>query len=369
MNIAFIIPSLVDGGAERVVVTLADYWYSSGHEITLFTFTAKENDFFIPVQPIKRISLSRGKGDNKIQRLINKIHITREFRKHIKKNHYDFIISFLPKANIVSLLASLHLKTRVIVCERNIINDPDIDWLQNFLRCLLYPMSYKISVQHKGIRDELLNTYKSIRSSRVYITPNPVRKLNLPDNIAALKNIEPFCNWKPIILGVGRFTKVKAFTDIIAAFALLSKCKPEAGLILIGDGPEYTACTELVQKLGLSNKVYMPGRITQIDEWYFKADIFVTATHYEGFPNAIAEALSAGLPVVAFSAPSIDLLVQDGYNGYIIKERSIETMAKKIIDLINSQELYQQLSHNATLIHTQYNIETVSKIWFEEVLV
>ena len=220
-----------------------------------------------------------------------------------KKINPDFIISFLPKTNILTLSASLFTGYKVIVCERNIINDPDIDSRQHFIRGLFYRLSYKITVQHSEIFNELLETYPFLKKKKVLVTPNPVNAFKA-SSTGEIKSIFPDYSSKDhLLIGVGRFTPTKAFKDLIHVFTLLHTNNESIKLVIFGEGPEYAECKDLVHEMNLERYVALPGQTGDINSWFAVSDAFVTTTYYEGFPNALAEALSAGLPSIAFDSP------------------------------------------------------------------
>jgi glycosyltransferase involved in cell wall biosynthesis len=151
-------------------------------------------------------------------------------------------------------------------------------------------------------------------------------------------------------------------------FSLLQRETKKVKLVICGDGEELKECKTLAKKLEINDSVFFPGNVRDINKYYAVSDIFVTTTLFEGFPNAVTEALSAGIPVVAFDAPSIAAFIQDDCNGYVIKDRDHKEMARKIAALINDDVLYKKLSLNAVDICDKYSMENINAIWMEKVL-
>jgi glycosyltransferase involved in cell wall biosynthesis len=365
MKLLFVTPSVGMGGAERVVAMLANEW-ALEHSVHILTLT-EEADFYTISERIKRHKIFlRYKHWYDLGKAAKSILAMRRVFTGINP---DFIISFMLHPNILSLIAGLGMKKKIVICERNIIRDTNINKRQNFLRRFLYPRAYKITVQHDEIYREFLAVYPHISPGKVFITPNPVNKFIYNNNPLDIKKFFPHSNQgDKLILGIGRFTPVKAFKDLISVFNLVHKKYTDARLAILGDGQEYGECNQLIQSLSLDDYVSLPGRIEDMNPWYHSADIFVTTTFFEGFPNALAESLAAGLPAVAFEAPSIPALIKDGVNGYIVKERNQALMAEKICFLLNNPDVYIRMSDNAQKIAVEFSLENINTIWFEQIL-
>jgi glycosyltransferase involved in cell wall biosynthesis len=112
---------------------------------------------------------------------------------------------------------------------------------------------------------------------------------------AATSNAKP--NVNPIVIGVGRLTKQKRFDLLIKAFALIKR--RDAQLIILGDGADRGRLLKLIADLGLSDRVSLPGFVTDVAEQYRQADLFVLTSRYEGLPAVVLEAMAANCPVLS----------------------------------------------------------------------
>jgi glycosyltransferase involved in cell wall biosynthesis len=367
MNIIFAGTDMGMGGAELVVSKLANSW-TTWHNITIATLLDQSSDFFSLNPSLKRISLNF--YPTKWYHIIRLIRVIIKLRIIYTAGNFDYIISFMPKMNIYSLLALLFTGKKLIICEHSIINRPDISKRVNLFRKIFYRYAYKITIPHEEIYRELINTFPSINKKKVIITPNPVD----PFPRDASNNFSPsdvFVNYSPddkILIAAGRFVPNKAHKDTIIAFSLLRKEIKKVKLIICGDGEELNECKTLVEKLGLNDLVSFTGNVRDINKYYAISDIFVTTTQFEGFGLALTEAMSAGIPVIAFDAPYLAVLIHNDYNGYLIKDRDHKEMARKIAALINDDVLYKKLSLNAVDICDKYSMENINAIWMEKVL-
>jgi glycosyltransferase involved in cell wall biosynthesis len=352
------------GGAERVVSKLANRW-SSRHNVAIVTLCGAASDFCIVNPSVQRLSIElphkRWYNFSRFFRMVLRL------RNIYYRKNPDYILSFLPRMNILSLFALLFSKKKLIICERNIINDPTLSRRIKFFRKLLYKKAYKITVQHEEIHSELLKTFPVMEAGKVVITPNPVEPFTSCPKIE-LSSL--FGNYSPgdkVLLAAGRFTAVKAHKDTIAMFSFLKKKMENVKLIICGNGNEFEECRRLACELGLEDSAAFPGLVENIQNYYSASSLFVTTTHFEGFPNALTEALAAGLPAIAFNAPSISVFIKDGHNGFLIDSRNPEDMAEKVCRLLKDEALYKEFSENAAKISTEYSMDAIEKIWMEKV--
>ena len=149
------------------------------------------------------------------------------------------------------------------------------------------------------------------------------------------------------ILAIGRFVGKKAPHLTIEAFNLVRKDIPDARLVMAGDGPLFEECKQLVKSLGIQNDVKFLGRISVDQQMQLFEDAYMFVQHSrisdegdsEGTPVVILEASAAGLPVVSTIHAGIPKVVMDGKTGYLAKENDVESMALKMIDLLNNKDL------------------------------
>ena len=365
MKVFFIIPSLVVGGAERIVALLAHNWSEKENSITIVTYQDQDKDFYKVQSPTKKICIYPTFFSESILKYIQ---IIARLRNIFIFNKDSYFISFLPKANILCLIASIGLKRRLVICERNIINDPDIDKKQDFFRRALYPFAWKISVQHEEIYNEFVLHFKKVNKEKICITPNPIREI-IPNSDYLLPSLIKDKKSKTKLLAIGRFTSVKAFLDLLIIFKSALEKSSELFLTIIGDGPEFELCKKFVDDNKMNDFVYLPGKLNIVDNWLCASDVFVNTSKYEGFPNVIAEALSAGLPVIAFDAPSIKVLIKDTINGFVIPDRSISLFADKILYLVNNPIVRKKMGLEGKKFSCKYSLDSINKIWFEKVLI
>lgn len=168
------------------------------------------------------------------------------------------------------------------------------------------------------------------------------------------------------LIAVGRLEAVKGFDDLIKVYKLVNLKTQGTSLTLVGDGKEKNSLFEAVVKNDLSSKVKMPGYLLQedIDKLYNKSCLYIMTSHSESFGLVMLEAMSHGLPVVAFSsAEGARELIEDGYNGYLISNRNEFEMADKIIELLNDVDKLKKMGAYAYTSAKKYTKKVVVKTW------
>jgi glycosyltransferase involved in cell wall biosynthesis len=162
----------------------------------------------------------------------------------------------------------------------------------------------------------------------------------------------------PVVLYCGRLAPEKALPSLIGAFARVARQKPEALLVLVGDGAVRDALAAQATALGLGN-VRFAGRVdpAEIPLWLRIADVFALVSPSEGFPCALAEAMSAGLPAVVSDIPANRQLVDDGQHGLLAPVGDEEAIAAAILRLLGDSELRARMG-NAARARTVDNYST-----------
>ena len=165
-----------------------------------------------------------------------------------------------------------------------------------------------------------------------------------PVETSELKNKE--------IISVGRLTKQKQFQLLLLAFCKLIRRHPDWKLKIVGTGPEEAELKLLAKQIGLiDNIIFIPAN-KNIEIIYKSAAIFVAPSLWEGFPNALSEALAHGVIGIGFSETmGVSNLIFDGYNGFLAKSpRTPEQLYETICRAIDSEPQWRQLSKNARRI-------------------
>ncbi|MDP2194288.1 MAG: glycosyltransferase, partial [Alphaproteobacteria bacterium] len=305
MKIILIISTMRAGGAERVMSELACHFARQGHDVTLVLETTPEEKPFYPLDPKIRVLHTSCFKENQgfVARMVTIVRSIKTIRQILKREKNHVVVSFLDTVNMKTILANMGLGFKLLVSERTNPFYHRIPRLYNWMRILLYPFASTLVVQTSSVAE-----YFSPRISKVII-PNPIR----PCDHIKTHHQEQISH----IAAVGRLSPEKDHQTLIKAFKLYVMSNPHARLIIYGEGPLRPNLETLIQQEGLESHVTLFGKTDQIHQELRKADLFIFPSLYEGFPNALLEAMSLGLPVIASNVTGNVDIIQDNVNGLL----------------------------------------------------
>ncbi len=160
-----------------------------------------------------------------------------------------------------------------------------------------------------------------------------------------------------VILCVGRLSREKAHADLIRAAAILHKESPEIDfrLILVGEGPERESIQRLSVELAIDDLIIFAGYHPDVSPYYAIADVFVLPSHSEGSPNALLEAMAAGVPSLATSVGGVPEIAVHGQNALLVQKGDTVEMAKGIARLLDDSGLRARLIENGRKVTERYS--------------
>ncbi len=145
------------------------------------------------------------------------------------------------------------------------------------------------------------------------------------------------------ILHVARLDPLKDHVTALRAMQLVTKCVPQARLILVGDGPERAAIESRIEELGISPAVMLLGTRHDVPRLWQAADIAVLSSVSEGVPLTLLEAMAAGIPVVATRVGGVGEVVVAGRTGELADKQDFATLAEHLIRLAMQPKLRREL--------------------------
>jgi GalNAc-alpha-(1->4)-GalNAc-alpha-(1->3)-diNAcBac-PP-undecaprenol alpha-1,4-N-acetyl-D-galactosaminyltransferase len=350
MHLALIISSLSPGGAERVMSALANHWARRGHKVSLITFSPPTEKPFYPLHPtIQLIQLNQTHAETSpFKRLKNSVIRIWSLRKAIKKLNPDRILSFVDLTNITTLLATWGLKIPVVVGERIDPNFYTIPRFYQWLRRRFYPLAQRVVVQTKNAA-----TYFS-NQKNISIIPNPVSQSD--------KTLEPSTTVKKII-SIGRLAPQKDHSTLLQALPSLISHHPDLTLTIYGEGAERKNLEALIKSLKLEGKVFLPGAVQNIQEKLLESDLFIFPSRFEGFPNALCEALAIGLPTLASNCSGNVDVIEDSVNGRLFPVGDVQALTTIALELMDDLPQRQHLSKNAKTLPQTFSLDRIYQLW------
>jgi len=169
------------------------------------------------------------------------------------------------------------------------------------------------------------------------------------------------------IISVGRLSKEKGFVDLIDVFEIVNKKYPDWKLNIVGDGIEKEKINNRIKELNLDNKVIMHGfkNKEELNQIYKNSSIYAMASYKESFGLVLIEAMSFGIPCIAFDSAKGALEIINKNTGFIIKNRGKEAMANNIIKLIENTDLRKKMGIEAKKSSSVYNKSNVKIEWLK----
>jgi glycosyltransferase involved in cell wall biosynthesis len=350
VRLSLVIANLGCGGAQRVLVLLADAWAARGHEVELLTLEDKPL-FFHPAPGVSVTRLAVSRASSGLFDAFGQLQTTvRALQSHWTAHRPEVVVAFTTRVNIKAILAARALNLPVVISERT---DPvaareSLAW--RVLRRWVYPRARFLVVQHAeaaaffapwGWGDGL------------QVLANPV-----PTDPAARRRDRN----GTLVVSIGRLDRKKGHDLLLQAFAKV--ITPGARLRIVGDGPERSALEVLAADLGLAGRCEFVGESAQPSTHLRDADVFVLPSRVEGFPNALAEALAAGLATVSFDCPSGPRqLVRSGENGLLVAAEDIEALARSLDAVLGDGKLRQKLEAAAPPSVAPWTVDTVADRW------
>jgi len=357
IRITFVISSIALGGAEKILAHMANYWARKGLEISILTFDdGKEPPFFHIDPSIAHHTLDIAGGSaNPVQAFIRNIQRIHRLRRAIKQTVPHAVISFMDQTNILTLLATRGMSVPVIVSERTAPRFHAIGKAWEWLRLRVYPWADCLVVQTR----EVLEYFPASIRNKGRVIPNPVV---LPcEEDAALAHPR---GTERLIVALGRLAHEKGFDLLLDAFRRIAAGHPGWSLRIIGEGPERGSLEALRDRYGLQGRVHLPGSTTTPCAEFKKAALFVLPSRYEGFPNALCEAMACGLPVVSYDCPNGPRgIIRDGVNGILVPPGDVGALASAIERLILDEALRVRLGSKAREVSGRYRLELVMRQW------
>ena len=353
-RILFVLPSLGAGGSERVVTTLANHMAGQGHAVGIANFDAADFEPFYPLEKevaLFRLGLPAASGGlpSQIMQTARRVKALTGLYRDFKP---DVVISFLTKANVMAILAARRSGVPVIISERN---NPTLQRFNAFwriARSYTYPRAFSFVTMTRGAAEY----YPERQRPRTTIIPNPVQ---LPEN------------WKNrrrgnTVTAVGRLTGQKQFHLLIKAFGYIAAQFPAWNLTIWGEGEDRKDLEDLRMRLGLEDRVKLPGLTDHPGQWVETADVFVLSSAYEGWPNVIVEAMAAGLPVISFDCEhGVTDMIEDGVSGRLVPLDNVSELASTMAEVLGDAELRQTLASNALAASERYKTDVIASQWMQ----
>ncbi len=353
-TIAFYISSLRKGGAERVIVNLAEYFCREGYQVLVVTTRKEKTEYALPTGVLRTISEPAeseltGSRVNNFKKRFGKL------RGIWKEAKPDIIISFIGKNNMMALLTSRGLNIPVVVSVRGDPEEEYYNFGMRFMARNLFKIADGVILQTK----RCFSFFPARVRDRAVILKNPVNPLFFRERYEGERD--------RTIIAVGRVDENKNHEMLIRAFAPLSEQFPDYTLIIYGEGEKREELKELVKRSGLCGRVQLPGNIDDVADAIYRARVFVLSSDTEGMPNTLIEAMAMGLTVVSTDCPcgGPGELIRHMTNGLLTPVGDVNKMRENLQFLLENPQTADELGIHAKKTSDIYLPEKVCREWRE----
>ena len=351
-KIVFYTASLAKGGAQRVIVNLAESLVKKGYPVTIVTTSKEEQEYPIS-ESINRVCSDITKEETTSSRVRNFVARLCKLRKIWKQENPKVIVAFIGKNNFMALLTALGLGIPVITSVRG---EPTEEYYNSVLRILsktLMGLSAGIILQTSDAKEY----FPKWMQKKSVILDNPLNT----DFIDVYYEGER----KKEIISVGRLDSNKNQKLIIDAFCKIADEFPGYNLILYGEGEDREYLSEYAKQTKYANQIFLPGAIKNVKKRIQKAKLFVLSSNTEGMPNCLLEAMALGIPSISTDCPcgGPKMLMEGKENGILVPVGNAESMSIAMKKLLTDEELWKKYSVNAYKVTEELHPEKVNQEW------
>jgi len=287
-NIVFIINSLTSGGAEHALVELLEHLRNSmkNYVVHLVLLDVEEELHPVPDWVHKHVL------DAKFSFFRSAISLMRLLRRL----EPVVTVSFLNRSNCANVIASRAMRHPCIISERthpsSRFGSGFNDLITKAVMRLTYPYADQVVAVSEGVKDDLVEHF-GVDAARCQVIYNPINTERICQRALESAGIRVP---GPFIVSAGRLVPSKNFQMLIEAY---DASGIDENLVILGEGEERGALQQQVSRLGLNNRVHLPGHLRNPYPVIRDARLFVSSSNLEGFPNALIEAMALGCPIVA----------------------------------------------------------------------
>ena len=351
MRIMAVIPSLSRGGAERVLSTLSREW-SKSHDVIVVVFDGAVREFECGGRKIDlRLRIRDGLGRKAYLSVSTVVALVWQYWRA----RPDRVISFMEPANFPAALSAVisGVADRLTVSvHHNPLTLPPG-------RRVLMRWIYRIPKRVVGVSEGVSNILRSlgIPKARVMTIPNPVER---PSTIRS--EISPL-NLR-YVLGAGRLCPEKGFERLLKAFSYVPL--PDLHLVILGDGEERGRLRNLSRKLGIEQRVHLPGEVSNVTPWYQHAECFGLSSFTEAWGLVLVEAMANGCPVVSYDCdfgPSE--IITHNQNGLLVPDGDIRGLGSAIERVVTNKQLQKRLASGGKKRAMSFDTTTIAARWLD----
>ena len=358
-HVMFVISGLERGGAEYQLVTTAAELSKRGWKVTVLSYLPFSPDSWaseLQGANVTLFTLNVSKGTLKFTVLLGALRVIKRFKP-------DVLVGFMFHGIMTARIAGRLTGVPAIVS--SVRNERDglfrewvmraTDGLTDSVTALSQHLATDLAQRRVAARDHIdviPNSVDVPHFARRFFG-YPTRKL--------LRVADDQFLW----LAAGRLDEAKDYPNLLHAFSELSNGRPNARLIVAGEGPLRSEIESLIQRLGIEERVSLLGLRQDMFALYAASDALVLSSAWEGMPNVVLEAMASKIPVVATSVGAVPEVVADGVSGLIVPPNDHEALANAMARMMDIPEVTREAlgwaGHDRVL--SEFSRESVIDKW------
>lgn len=278
----------------------------------------------------------------------------RRFARYLREHAIDVVHTHDFYTNIFGMLAATLARVPVRIASRRETTGTR-SWAQKRVERGVYRLAHAIVANAEAVREQLIK--EGVRATKIKVIYNGLDIARVTPHAAARRNEVlagfglPSDEGRPVVTIVANLRlEVKDYPTFLRAARRVHEAVPEAIFVIAGEGELTESMRALAAQLGLGHRAFFTGRCDSVAELLAISDVCVLSSKAEGFSNSILEYMAARRPVVVTDVGGARETVKDGETGYLVQPGDDETMAARIISLLNEPERARQMGERGRQI-------------------
>jgi len=361
-KVSLILPNLSGGGAERVMVILANEFRETLPQLDLIIINDDNMDYASELSDkVNLVNLKTGRAGKSILSI----------RKYLIEHQPDVLLTTLGHiscASAIALSISGNIPTKLFVREDLTPKKVSIKYPFLYAVSILQKWAYKratgIIALSEDMASDISRYYKL--DTPIHTIYNPITTTEiLEKSVKALEPMPPWPENTKFVLGVGRLAKQKDFKTLITAVAQARKTH-DIKLIILGEGAERQNLESYARALNISDSVFMPGFVENPFSFMHKSSVFVLSSEREGLPNVLIQALLCGTKCIATNCPTGPReILENGAYGKLVSIGDHENIAKGIVSCLTDDSIK---TPTPEVIRSKYNSKSIANQYLSVLL-
>lgn len=359
-RLALFVATLGGGGAERVMVTMANGLSEKGYRVDL-VLGARTGHFLEKLDTsIRIIDLASTRIAFSFLPLV----------RYLRREHPVALLATQGHVNIIAILARMiaRVPVRLLVRETSTLsvftrNQKGVKTRATLgLARLLYRLADCVIAPSQGVKDDLVREL-GLPEDRVKVISNPL-SLDAIRKFARYRLQHPWLEdgEVPVVLSIGRLSPQKDFVTLLSAFAKVL-IQRDSRLVILGEGEDRGKLESMIDRLGLKDRVDLRGFVDNPFAYLGRSALFVLSSPSEGLPNTLLEAMAVGVPVIATDCPSGPKeILEGGRWGRLTPVGDVDAMADAILDGLDGRIIKAPLSS----LEQRYGVRTIVEQYVRE---